>query len=54
MSDVAGMNDALTWLGLVAVCALALGELAVNLGIRQELRVERRPENSKTSQTSGQ
>ena len=53
MSDTEIMNDALTWFGLAAVGALALGELAMSFGVRQELRVERRNEAAK-SQRAGE
>jgi hypothetical protein len=45
------MNDALTWFRLFAVCGLALGELAMNLGIRQELRVARHSEETKSTES---
>lgn len=48
------MNDALTWFGLIAVCALGLSELLMNLGVRQELRVERRSDLVKAPRADGQ
>jgi len=54
VADVDQMNDALTWFGLAAVGALALSELAMNFGVRQELRVERRNEAAKSPRAGGQ